>query len=325
LFIGGTGQISSACTALAATQGFELTLLNRGKSGMGLPAGVEELRGDIRDPESVKSAIGKRRFDCVVDWIAFTTDHVRIDIDLFKDRTSQFIFISSASAYRKPPGLAPVTESTFVANPFWEYSRNKIACEELLIDEFRATGFPVTIVRPSHTYDCRNFPFHGGWTVIDRIKKGKKVMVPGDGTSLWTLTHHRDFAKAFNGLMGNPYAVGETFHITSDEALTWNRIHEIYGQIMGIEVKLAPVPTEVIVSHNPGWLGDFWGDKSHCMIFDNSKIKRFVPGFAATIPYARGAQEVLDWHLADPSRQTVNAEIDALFDKIIAAQAKAYA
>jgi nucleoside-diphosphate-sugar epimerase len=324
LFIGGTGLISAACTDLAAKQGIELYLLNRGKSTYVAPKGVQELRGDIYDPESVKSAIGARRFDCIVDWIAYDAEHLKNRIDLFKGRTSQFIFISSASVYRKPPGLVPVTESTFAANSYWPYSRNKIACEELLINEFRASGFPATIVRPSHTYDRMRFPWFGGWTVIDRMQKGKKVIVPGDGTSLWTLTHHIDFAKAFNGLLGNPNAVGEVFHITSDEALTWNRIHQVYGDILGLEVKFAPVPSEVIIAHNPNWSGDLLGDKSHCMVFDNSKIKRFVPGFAATIPYSEGAQQIVDWHLADPSRQKVDTEMDALFDRIIAAQARAY-
>jgi nucleoside-diphosphate-sugar epimerase len=316
--------ISAACTDLAATQGIELYLLNRGKREYPVPAGVQVLNGDIRDPESVKAAIGSRRFDCVVDWIAFTPDHIQTDIDLFKGRTSQFVFISSASVYRKPPGLVPVTESTFTANPYWEYSRNKIACEELLVNEFRKDGFPSTIVRPSHTYDRTQFPWIGGWTVIDRIKRGKPVVVHGDGTSLWTLTHHKDFAKAFNGLLGNSNAVGEIFHITSDEALTWNHIHEIYGNILGMEVKFAPVPTAVIAAHQPDWLDGLMGDKSHSMVFDNSKIKRFVPGFAATIPYSVGAQEVLDWYDEDQSRQKVNSEVDAIFDRIIEAQERAY-
>jgi nucleoside-diphosphate-sugar epimerase len=324
LFIGGTGIISTACAQLAVQQGIELYLLNRGQSTRETAKGAIVLKGDIRDSESVKSAIGKKRFDCVVDFVAFSTEHVQTDIDLFKDITSQFIFISSASVYRKAPGLVPVTESTFAANRHWLYSRNKIACEELLIKAFRDFDFPATIVRPSHTYDKRSFPWFGSWTVIDRMQKGKKVMVQGDGTSLWTLTHHKDFAKGFNGLLGNSSAVGEIFHITGDEYVSWDRIHKIYGDIIGVKPNLAHVPSEVIIHNNPNWEGDLLGDKSHCMLFDNSKIKRYVPGYAATIPYSHGAQEIMDYYLEDKSRQMVNSELNELFDKIIAAQERAY-
>jgi nucleoside-diphosphate-sugar epimerase len=324
LFIGGTGIISSACADLAVEQGIDLYLLNRGISERPAAKGAKVLFGDIRDPESVKKAIGTMRFDCVVDFVAFSTDHVQADIDLFKDITSQYIFISSASVYRKPPGLVPVTESTFAANKHWPYSRNKIACEDLLINAYRDFDFPVTIVRPSHTYDKRGFPWFGNWTVIDRMMKGKKILVQGDGSSLWTLTHHKDFAKGFNGLLGNCNAVGEVFHITSDESLSWDAIHKIYSNIIGIKPDLCHVTSDLIVHYNPNWEGDLLGDKTHSMVFDNSKIKRYVPGYAATIPYSHGAQDIMDFFLEDKSRQVVNPELDSLFDKIINAQLKAF-
>jgi nucleoside-diphosphate-sugar epimerase len=324
LFIGGTGIISSACAELAVQQGIDLYLLNRGKSTRETPAGAKVLHADIRDPESVKSALGKLRFDCVVDFIAFVPENVQTDIDLFKDRTAQYIFISSASVYRKPPGMVPVTESTFLANKYWPYSRNKIACEELLVQAYRDFDFPATIVRPSHTYDRRLLPWIGGWTVIDRMLKGQKILIHGDGTTLWTLTHHADFAKGFNGLLGNPNAVGEAFHITNDEYLTWNTIHETFGQILGVKPNLFYAPTDLILHYHPAWEGDYIGDKTHSMIFDNTKIKRFVPGFAATIPFAHGANEVIDYFQADPARQVIDQELNKVFDKIIEAQMRAY-
>jgi nucleoside-diphosphate-sugar epimerase len=324
LFIGGTGKISSACADLAVKQGIDLYLLNRGQSGCEPVDGATVLLADIRDPDSVRAAIGNRRFDCIVDFIAFTPEQVQTDIDLFRGRTSQYIFISSASVYRKPPGLMPVVESSFAANKHWAYSRNKIACEDLLINAFRESDFPVTIVRPSHTYDKRSFPWFGGWTVIDRMLKGQKLLVHGDGTSLWTLTHHEDFAKGLNGLLGNSNAVGETFHITSDEYLSWNSIHNIFGNILGIRPNLFHAPTDLFVHFKPSWEGDLLGDKSGSMLFDNSKIKRYVPGYAATIPYYRGANEIIDYFHEDPSRQIVDLEMNALFDKIIEAQHRAY-
>ena len=237
LFIGGTGVISSACSQLAVECGFDLYLLNRGESKREIPKGANVLNADIRDKNSVEKAIGTHNFDVVVDWIAFTLEHIETDIELFKDRTNQYIFISSASAYQTPPTNLPVTESTPLYNPFWQYSQNKIACEERLIKAYREENFPVTIVRPSHTYDETMLPLKGRFTVIDRMRKGKKVIVHGDGTSLWTLTHHTDFAKGFVGLLGNSHAVGEAFQITSDEVLTWNQIYELAAQAAGTTAK----------------------------------------------------------------------------------------
>ncbi len=318
LFIGGTGIISSACSQLAVERGIELYLLNRGQTTRPAPETAHILQADIRDKASVKAALGTRMFDVVVNWIAFTPEHIETDLELFQGRTGQYIFISSASAYQTPPVNLPVTESTPLANPFWDYSRAKIACEERLIRAYREDQFPVTIVRPSHTYDCTLLPVHGQYTVVDRMRKGKKIIVHGDGTSLWVLTHHRDFAKGFVGLLGNSRALGEVFHITSDELLTWNQIFEIVAQAAGTAARIVHIPSDVIAAFDPEWGAGLLGDKAHSMIFDNTKIKRVVPDYAATIPFARGAEEILAWYDADPSRQIVDEELNRLMDQIIA-------
>lgn len=318
LFIGGTGIISSACSQLAVENGIDLYLLNRGKSDRPVPESATVLEADFHDPEAARSVLGSQRFDVVVDWIAYTPDQVEADIELFGDRTDQYVFISSASAYMTPPVSLPVTESTPLHNPFWEYSRNKIACEELLIRAFRKEGFPVTIVRPSHTYDRTSIPLHGGYTVIDRMRKGKKIVVHGDGTTLWVLTHHRDFAKGFVGLLGNPHAIGEVFHITSDELLTWDVIVELLAKAAGTTADIVHIPSEIIARYDDWWGDGLLGDKTHCMIFDNTKIKRTVPGFEATIPFARGAEEIIAWHDADPARQAVDERVDGVIDRLVA-------
>jgi nucleoside-diphosphate-sugar epimerase len=319
LFIGGTGIISSACTELALNQGIELYLLNRGQSARPTPAGAQVLSGDIRDRTSAEAALGSHTFDAVVDWITFTPAQIQANIDLFKGRTRQFIFISSGSAYHTPPLGLPVRESTPLYNPFWEYSRNKIACEELLLQAYRTQGFPMTIVRPSHTYDKTLLPFTGGFTNVARMRAGKPVVVHGDGTSLWTLTHHRDFAVGLVGLLANPQAIGDTFHITSDEWLTWNQIFEIIGTAAGARPVLVHVPSDVIARFDPDWGAGLLGDKSHSMIFDNSKIKRLVPAFGPQIPFFQGAQEIIAWYDANPTRQVVHPSFDALQDRLIAA------
>ncbi len=325
LFIGGTGVISSACSELALRQrGIDLYLLNRGKSARPTPPGTKVLHGDIRDPDSVRQALGSLEFDAVADWVAFTPEHVRTDLDLFRGRTGQYIFISSASAYQTPPNFMPVTESTPLHNPFWEYSRNKAICEGLLLDAYRKDGFPATIVRPSHTYDHTLLPFDGGYTVVGRMRAGKKVIVHGDGTSLWTMTHHADFAVGLVGLLGNPHAIGETFHITSDEWLSWNQIFQIVAHAAGVEPRLVHVPSDLIAAFDPAWGAGLLGDKSHSMIFDNSKIRRLVPDFHPRIPFWQGAQEVMAWFDADPARQVMNPAFDALQDKIIAAVESLY-
>jgi nucleoside-diphosphate-sugar epimerase len=327
LFIGGTGIISSACSPLALEKGIDLYLLNRGSSTRPAPPGAKILTGDIRDPASVRRAIGDLHFDSIVDWIAFTPEHIETDLDLFRGRTGQYVFISSASAYQTPPAALPVTESTILDNPVWEYSRNKIACEERLVRAYREEKYPITIVRPSHTYDKTGFPFHGGFTVIDRMRQGRPVVVHGDGSSLWVMTHHRDFAKGLVGLLGNAHAIGEAYHITSDEFVTWDQIHEIFADAAGCKSKpkIVHIPSDVISAYEKRHWGDgLLGDKTHSMIFDNSKIKRLVPDFAATIPLSIGAREVIAWHDADPSRQQIDSEVNALFDRLIAAQNRAF-
>ena len=324
LFVGGTGIISSACAArLVREPGVELSLLLRGKSDRGVPAGAEVLTGDVRTPASLGAALGKRVFDVVVNWVAFTTAHVQADIDFWGGRTAQYVFISSASAYQTPPARLPVTESTPLKNPYWAYSRDKIACEELLVRAYRERNFPATIVRPSHTYDCRSLPVHGGYTVIDRMRRGKPVIVHGDGTSLWVLTHHDAFAKGSNALLGNPHVLGEAFHVTSDELLSWNQIHELLGTAAGVEPKLCHVPSSTIAKHDAGWGDSLLGDKTHSMIFDNTKIKRTVPGFLATIPYSRGAREQIAWYDADAARRSVDGALDALMDRLVELQSRA--
>jgi nucleoside-diphosphate-sugar epimerase len=319
LFIGGTGIISSACSQLAIERGIDLYLLNRGQTtSRPIPRGAKIIQGDIRDPQNARAALGKHSFDVVVDWIAFVTQHIQTDLDLFRGRTGQYVFISSASAYQTPPASLPVTESTVLDNPFWLYSRNKIACEEMLVQAYRDEKFPATIVRPSHTYDKTLLPFDGGYTVVDRMRKGKKVIVPGDGTSLWTLTHHKDFAKAFVGLLGQPAAIGDVFHITSDEWLSWNQIFEIVARAAGTEAKMAHIPSELIAAYDPDWGAGLLGDKAHSMIFDNSKVKRLVPDFRATIPFARGAEEIMAWYDADPARRKVDEKFNQLQDDLIA-------
>lgn len=319
LFIGGTGIISSACSRRALDQGIELYLLNRGQSVRPAPAGAKILRGDLRDPAAARAALGNLSFDAVVDWIAFTPDHIEADLALFRGRTRQYVFISSASAYQTPPASLPVTESTILDNPFWEYSRNKIACEERLVRAYREEKYPITIVRPSHTYDCTLLPMDGGWTTVDRMRRGQPVIVHGDGTSLWTLTHHADFARGFVGLLGNSHAIGEAVHITSDEWLSWNQIFEIVARAAGTEPRIVHVPSDVIAAHDPKWGPGLLGDKSHSMVFDNSKIKRLVPAFVCHIPFSRGAEEILAWYDADPARRKVNEEFNRTCDRILAA------
>ncbi|WP_422774820.1 SDR family oxidoreductase [Plantactinospora sp. WMMC1484] len=320
LFVGGSGIISSACSQLAVAHGIDLTVLNRGSTTRRpLPAGVTVLRADIRDPDAVRTALGNREFDAVVDWIAFTPAHVRTGIELFRDRAGQYVFISSASAYQTPPARLPIVESTPLRNPYWQYSRDKIACEELLVRAYREDAFPATIVRPSHTYDRTLVPFDGGWTVVDRMRRGREFVVHGDGTSLWTLTHHTDFARGLVPLLGHPAAVGDTFHITSDEVLTWNQIAETLAAAAGVPARIVHVPSDVIAATDPEWGAALLGDKAHSMIFDNTKLRRLVPDFVASVPFAQGAREIVDWYDADPARQRVDARLDTLHDRLVEA------
>jgi nucleoside-diphosphate-sugar epimerase len=323
LFIGGTGIISSACSELALQRGVELYLLNRGKSFRPTAKRAVQLHGDIRQPATIQAVLGELTFDAVVEWMAFTPEHIHTDIELFRNRTRQYIFISSASAYQKPPGFLPITESTPLHNPFWQYSRNKAACEALLEQAWREQSFPYTIVRPSHTYDRTLLPFHGGYTTVARMRSAKPVVVHGDGTSLWTMTHHRDFAIGFIGLLGNPHAIGQSFHITSDESLTWNQIYTIVAQAAGVEAKLVHVPSALIALYDPDWGDSMLGDKAHSVIFDNHKIRQLVPEFRPAIPFWQGAREIIAWYDEDPARQKVDRHNDNIQDQLIAAMARA--
>lgn len=323
LFVGGTGIISSACSELAIRNGIDLYLLNRGRSTRLAPDGAITLQADIRQPASVEMVFGDLTFDVVVDWVAFTPDQVKTDLELFRKRTRQYIFISSASAYQKPPAFLPITESTPLDNPFWHYSRDKAACEAILQQAGVQEGFPFTIVRPSHTYDRTLLPFDGGYTTVARMRAGKPVVVHGDGTSLWTLTHHRDFAVGFVGLLGNPQAIGQSFHITSDECLSWNQIYTIVSQAAGVEPQLVHVPSELIARYDPEWGASLLGDKAHSMIFDNHKIRQLVPEFRPAIPFWLGAREIIAWYDEDRSRQVVNSQLDGLQDQLIDAMKSA--
>ena len=324
LFIGGTGIISTASVSLAAKKGIDITLLTRGKSFRQPPERVNLLQGDIHNPASVHAALENRKFDVVVDWIAFTPEHVQRDIELFKGKTGQYIFISSASAYQTPASNLPLRESTLLENPVWEYSRDKIACEELLIAEYRKNKFPFSIVRPSHTYDRTLIPVMGGYTAIDRMLKNKPVIVHGDGTSIWTLTHNTDFAKGFVGLLGNSRALGEIFHITSDEWLTWNQIYEMLAEAAGVKPQLVHIPSDLISAYDSRIGDGLLGDKTHSAIFDNSKIKQVVPEFVCTTPFSRGAEEIIKWYQGDPERQKIDPAFNELTEKILANYRKAW-
>lgn len=320
LFIGGTGVISAAAAERAVSLGHRLTILNRGKSSQRpTPDGAEVLHADIRNAASVREALAGREFDVVADFITYTADQAAGAVEQFSGRTGQYVFISSASAYQKPPARLPILESTPLRNPYWQYSRDKIACEDLLMTAYRKDGFPVTIVRPSHTYDRTKLPLLGGWTDIHRMRERKPVLVHGDGTSLWTLTHSRDFAKAFVGLLGLPQTVGDSFTITSDEFLPWDQIYRLLAVAAGApEPDLVHVASETIAAHDPARGPGLLGDKAHSVIFDNAKVKSLVPGFTAETPFAAGAREIIQWHDEHPEEQAVDTQFMELSDKLAA-------
>ncbi|WP_141501220.1 SDR family oxidoreductase [Paenibacillus luteus] len=330
LFIGGTGLISEAVSKLAIERGIELYLFNRGKRDARVPSGAKVIHGDIRDPKSAAAALDGYHFDVVVDWIAFTPEQVSVDIELFRGRTKQYIFISSASAYQKPPVHYIITEdATPLENKYWQYSRDKIACEQLLQEEHAATEFPFTIVRPSFTYGDTMIPaalnsWPHPWSLIARIRAGLPVIVHGDGSSLWTMTHNSDFAKGFVGLLGREEAIGEAYHITSDEVLTWNQIYEAIGTAAGAEPKLVHISSEFLVSHDPELAGGLLGDKAVTSVFDNSKIKQLVPEFEATLSFAEGIKRTVAWFEAHPERCTEDSEWNEQMDAIITAHASGF-
>ncbi|MBY9006384.1 MAG: SDR family oxidoreductase [Candidatus Lokiarchaeota archaeon] len=319
LFIGGTGNISISCSRLALKKGIDLYLLNRGTRQVHLE-GAKFITGDIKDRESIEKILDEYNFDVVVNWIAFNVNDVEFDYKIFNNKIKQYIFISSASVYQKPPIFPIITESTPLKNPYWQYSRDKIACEDYLMQKYRETNFPITIVRPSLTYNTV-FPIAApGWdsyTIIHRMLKGKKIPVQGDGTSLWTVTHSDDFAKGFNGLLGNIQTIGHSFHITSDEILTWNQIYEIIANAVGAKANLIHIPSDFIAKVDKDTGDSLLGDKTYSAIFDNSKIKKFVPDFVATIPFSEGIKKILDWFNEDEKRKAIDDEINKTYDKII--------
>ena len=326
--IGGTGTISSAITRQLAASGHDLWLLNRGTRKSEVPENVRQVIADIDDTEAVLRQIGNEQFDAVCEFIGFLPSQVERDIRLFKHRTKQYVYISSASAYNKPAASHVITEGTTLANPYWEYSRNKIACEELLMKEYREEGFPVTIVRPSHTYCERSVPLSvhglkGSWQVVKRMMEGKPVLVHGDGSSLWTLTWNEDFARGFIGLLGNPKAIGEAFQIMSDEQLTWNQVYECVGRALHVTPRLYHVASDFLAAVSPkewDFTGNLLGDKVVTVVFDCTKLKRAVPGFQATVRFDEGVRRCVDYILAHPELQVEDPDFDAWCDRVIEAQ-----
>ena len=323
LLIGGTGTISMAITRLLAQKGEEVILLNRGNRSDEIPDNVKVINADISDEADVLSKIDGMTFDCVGEFIGFVPDQVERDVRLFSGRTKQYIYISSASAYHKPCASYVINEGTSLANPYWKYSRDKIACEEYLMDQYRNNKFPVTIVRPSHTYDNRSVPLgvhgrKGSWQVIKRIMEEKPVIIHGDGESLWTMTHNTDFAKAYAGLIGNPHAIGEAFQITNDETLTWNQIYETIARILNKPLHAVHVSSEFLTAVSDyDFEGSLTGDKACSVVFDNRKVKRVVPGFTPAVRFEQGVRETIEFVLSHPEFQIEDPEFDEWCDKVI--------
>lgn len=325
LFIGGTGNISLDSTKEALKQGIEVYHLNRGNNRDQIPTGVKTLTADIRNTAEAEKALGDLSFDVVVNWVAFEPAHIESDIELFASRTAQYVFISSASAYKKPVSNHIITEGTLLHNPYWEYSRNKIACEERLVREYRERGFPITIVRPSHTYSVGWFPTVFGssdFTVPGRMLAGKPVIVHGDGQSLWTLTHTKDFAVGFVGLLGNPLAVGEVFQITSDEAITWDEIHQTIGRALGVVPNIVHIPSDFIAVHDPVRGAELLGDKAYSVVFDNSKIRRIVPAYRPAITFAQGMRWSAEWWAGHKAEILPDTEMDAEIERLLSLWSK---
>ena len=322
LFIGGTGIISVSISELAVQQGIDLYLLNRGNRSQFIPEGAKTISADIHDETEVCEKLRGMEFDVVVDFIAFKRADLERDYRLFKKNTRQFIFISSASVYQSPLSSPWITEGTPLSNPYWQYARDKIDCEEFLTEKYRDEGFPITIIRPSHTYSRSYVPLgihgpKGFFSVLQRIRFGQKVIVHGDGLSLWTVTHGRDFAKAFTGIMGNAHAIGEAYHITSDESLTWNQIYGVIGAAFGTQPKIVHIPTDTLAKLHESFSGGLLGDKANTVLFDNTKIKKAVPGFAATIRFDQGVRESLEYIYSHEECQAEDPDFDSWTNMVI--------
>lgn len=320
LYIGGTGTISASAVRRSVEVGMDVTVLNRGRNTgqRSLPDEVTTVIGDITDPSSVEAALSDQHFDSVVNFFSFTPQQAESAVKLFDGRTDQYVHISTASMYRKPVLQLPIVESTLRSNPFVKYAREKIAAEDALMEAFATRGFPVTIVRPSHTYDEGKPPLPGGWTMIERMARGDEVVVTGDGTSLWTVTHAADLAVGLVGLLGNSSAIGEAFHITSDDVRTWDQIYTILGKALGVTPRLVHVPSEFLSLAAPGWLWSelLEGDLSHSAVFDNSKIRRYVPEFAPEVTFERAAPRIIAWREEHPEAAAADPEADAIFDRL---------
>lgn len=333
LFIGGTGTISTAITNLLPTLGHQLTLLNRGNNNDQIPENVEVIIGDIYNEADIAQKLSGKFFDVVVNFIAFDVKALERDYRLFKDITNQYVFISSASSYQKPPVNPIITESTPLKNPYWGYSRNKALCEDYLINRYLEDGFPITIVRPSHTYGDTNIPLalhgnNGSWQTMKRMIEGKSVLIPGDGTSLWTVTHNSDFAIGFIGLLGNIHAIGQTFHITNEEHLTWTQIHEIIARQLGVKLRPLFVPSDLLAHAGKKYGYDFegalLGDKANTVIFDNSKIKKAVPNFNPSIRFDQAMEHNVKYYLDNKEMQIIDEDYEAFCEEVTAVMQEAF-
>ena len=323
LFLGGAGLIGSACAAEAVRQGIDLTVVTRGPAEVRpVPAGARHVRADVHDARALAAALGGADHDSVVNWVGFTPESVTADVEAFTGHTGQYVFISTCSVFARPVPLLPVTESSPRRNDAWPYPRDKIASEVVLEAAYRDRSFPLTIVRPTHVYDRTVVPVLAGWTAVARMRQGLPVVVHGDGTSLWNLTHTSDFARAFVALLGNPHTVGESVNVLGEEVLTWDQIHLALAAAAGVrEPRLVHRSSETIETEVPRWGPVLRHDFGHTVLFDTTKLRRLVPGFTARVPFARAARTIVDWHDADPARQRVDDSLGAAFDRLAAARA----
>ncbi len=332
LVIGGTGTISTAVVNRLAETGWDVTVLNRGNRNGSIPEGVKHIAADMNEEEDVRAKLEGLSFDTVCEFIGYKKEQVERDFRLFAGKTKQYIYISSASAYHKPLRSHIVNEATALANPYWQYSRDKIECEEFLMRMYREKGFPVTIVRPSHTFDERKLPVaihgnRGSWQVAERILAGKPVIIPGDGTALWTLTFNTDFAMGYVGLMGNPHAIGEAFQITANESMTWDQIHRVIADALGKELIACHVSSDFLAAAGPQFdlYGGLLGDKAANIVFDNTKLKRAVPQYSPKIRMEEGLRRTVEYILAHPEYQVKDPEFDSWCDKVIEVREEAKA